>query len=97
MALRKPGEVATAPAAALPGASQVTDDTAKVDTLGTAKPFDYKAAEAKKIRGQVRMHSILAALQSPAGPAFSPTAEEYDKWLVKMADIAVEYTFAEEK
>jgi hypothetical protein len=93
MAIRKPGTpVAEAPAAALPGASQVTSAA----PVAVAPKVDYAARDAQKIRGQVRMHAILAALQSPAGPAFSPTAEGYETWVTKMADIAVAYTFAEE-
>jgi hypothetical protein len=94
MAIREPGTpVAEAPAAALPGASQVT---AVPQAANAAPKVDYAARDAQKIRGQVRMHAILAALQSPAGPAFSATAEMYETWLLKMADIAVTYTFAEE-
>lgn len=91
MGLRTSAPVAEAPAA-LPGAKQVESKPTEVNTKAPAK-VDYKAEERAKIAGQVRMHCIVAALQSPAGPAFAPTEEAYLVLVQKMADLAFEYTF----
>lgn len=89
MGLRKSAPEA---APALPGATQVTSAPASDVPTATLK-VDYKAEERARIQGQVRMHCIIAALASPAGPAFAPTAEAYEAWVKKLADIAYEYTF----
>lgn len=93
MGLRsKPAE---AVAAALPGAKQV--EYTHVTDSAPATKVDYKAEERARIAGQVRMHCIVAALQSPAGPAFAPTEEAYIALVTKLADLAFEYTFQGEK
>jgi hypothetical protein len=65
----------TEPTVPLPGASQVQG--LKEPGEKTAMKVDYKAEERARIAGQVRMHCVVAALQSPAGPAFAPTEEAY--------------------
>lgn len=93
----KPAEaVAVAPPAALPGAKQV-ENAPVLGGQQTATKTDYKAEERARIAGQVRMHCIVAALQSPAGPAFAPTTEAYLALVKQLADLAFEYTFQGEK
>jgi hypothetical protein len=92
MAIRVKAPEATEPVAApaaLPGATQVVNQP----EVKAAPKVDYKAEERTRIAGQVRMHCIVAALQSPAGPAFAPTAEAYLDLVKKLADVAFEYTF----
>jgi hypothetical protein len=86
MGLRIPE--ASAPTAALPGAKQVESQT-----VAPAAKVDYKAEERRRIEGQVRMHCIIAAIQSPAGPAFAPTKEAYLALVNELADVAFAYTF----
>lgn len=113
MAIRKPGAVVgtlaentppTLEAAAknlasqLPGAKQVeSQSVGTIDTSAEAAKVDYKAEERSRIAGQVRMHCVVAALQSPAGPAFAPTEEAYMALVLKLADLAFEYTFKGEQ
>jgi hypothetical protein len=46
-----------------------------------------------EVRGQVRMHAVIGALQSPAGHVFAATPAEYDAWVKRAADLVVSYTF----
>jgi hypothetical protein len=74
----------------------VVNEAPKVST-NTATKVDYKAEERARVAGQVRMHCINAALQSPAGPAFAPTAEAYKVLVKELADLAFEYSFQDQK